>query len=432
MTTLKNPPEVPALAYFGLFLVFFFSCWIAIQFYLAARWAQSISRAHCYIPFIALITLFEWHRQWFCCGYNFYTVSSVLLMHPLTMRIFSYVGVFGATFLFLLATLPPLFSPKQVHSYLGSILFFGLLLIPSAAKKGGDATIGVFQTYLDPWGEDLDDYTASFEKILKNIEGVDCLVLSETSIPGKYFNHFPDNDLDQRSADSLRIEKALLNASYFKKMDILVGHIHPLGNNQFHNSVSLIHNGQVVGRNDKMRLLSVMESRWSFLPQVVLDAIDSGDFIAGRKKEALEGKFQYGVHICYDDYFGEECHSLAKQPIDLFVSLHNDIWVSSPSFKQNHFNQSLLRAVEGGIPIVRGANGGFCGYALHSGEYKIVEQTSGLHIFKVPLDRQFTLYPYLKDRFIIGVCFICILCYLRGGKSSILPRVEEEVDENAP
>ncbi len=434
MIALKNPPEFPFLAGFGFCLALFFSCWIASQIFLAAKVAFRGSGQGASITvfevllFICLVTLFEWHRQWFFSGYTFYTISSILLKHSYLTRCFSYVGVFGATFLFLAATLFPLFFPKKVISYMGALVFLGMGVIPSKINKQKTAKIALYQTNFDPWTnfeanpDPIDVQKSALIKMLDEIEGVDCLILSETSIPGRYFEG--------------EIQESILAQSKQKNIDILVGHFTPLDEEKesFHNSVSLVHQGKVVGRYDKMRLVSFMESRWEFLPKSILEALETTNFIAGKKKNILTGKFRYGIHICYDDYFGADHHDFILEKADLIASLHNDVWIEDRTFKWNHFNQTILRAVEGGIPVVRGANGGFVGYALPSGVYTMEEPRGKLeeklHIFDVDLDQLVTWYPVLQDRFVvIFALFWLIVCFLK--RLLVRGEREEEIDEKA-
>jgi apolipoprotein N-acyltransferase len=160
-----------------------------------------------------------------------------------------------------------------------------------------------------------------------------------------------------------------------------------------------------------------MEASWNFLPDLINDSIDMGNFNPGRNKTVLKGKYNYGLNICYDDYFSQDSAIFSKKDVDLIVSLHNDIWINNPRFQWNHFRQSLLRSIETGISSVRTANGGLSGFARPDGSFRITDGAEGIQVLEVPLVKNNTLYPFLRDRLFILISAVAILLgYVRPYK----------------
>ena len=414
MLDLKNPPGYEILRIFGLFLVLFFSLWIAAQFWVCRKVLPSKIQLSSIFGFIGLITLFEWHRLAFFCGYNFYHVSYLLDFIPRGERVFAFFGVHGATFLVLAAFLPPLIFPKKRSSYWFTILFICSLFSPQFTTFKKRFKVGILHTDLQPWGTDEKEYRKEFSRLLSQVDGIDLLVLSETSVPGKYFFDYPQDIHSEILLRCLRIENELIQLSFNKDIDIVVGHIHPGSENKSYNSATLIHKGNVVGRYDKMRLLSVMESKWDFLPEGIQEALDTGHFEAGRQKVLLQGKYLYGFNICYDDYFGGDCHPFGLKGADLILSMHNDVWVDNPFFRLNHFRQSWLRGVENGIPSIRSANGGLSGFCTADGRQHLLPTQTGIVTVEIPLEKNLGTYPYFKDRLALMISLICVLSLFSG------------------
>ena len=414
MKDLKVPAGSYFLDAFGLVLALFFSLWIAIQFIVAIRAASNLKGVKKILGFVGLWVLIEYHRSWFLCGYNFYTLSSFLEKLGCVDKVFAFTGVFGATFLLLLAALPPFFFPKKRGSYLGMFLILFILTIPQFKKELAQIKVGVVRTQRDPWANNDKIYQQKYLDWLQSVNDLDVLVFSETSFPGKYFFCYPEGLTMEELLDCYKLEAAIVNLSFQKNIDVIVGHIYPGTNEKFLNVATLVHKGEIVGRYEKMRLMSVMENSWDFLPDSFKSILDTGNFIPGDKKNLLKGKYLYGVNICYDDYFGSDSSAFSKKGADLIISMHNDIWIENDCFKYNHFRQSLLRSMETGLPTVRSSNGGLCGYALPDGECNFFSPDEGLMVFQIPIFKNLTIYPYLQDRFFLLLAFGVLIVAFRN------------------
>lgn len=422
MGDLVVPPHLPSFKYFGLCLTLFFSVWIALQFYLASRLVYPFYDQGRVYAFIGFVTLLEYHRLWFLCGYNFYTIGSFLEHIPSSQKIFSLAGPLGATFLILSAILVPVLYPRRRSSYFAMAIFIVGLALPRFEKVGSKIKVGFVQTARDPWRDEETRYMQKYLEWIEKIDDVDLLVFGETSIPCKYFFRYPDGMTTEDLLLCYKLESAIVNLSYNKNIDVIVGHVYPDDAGGLKNVASLVHKGEIVGRYEKLRLMSIMEASWNFLPDLINDSIDMGNFNPGRNKTVLKGKYNYGLNICYDDYFSQDSAIFSKKDVDLIVSLHNDIWINNPRFQWNHFRQSLLRSIETGISSVRTANGGLSGFARPDGSFRITDGAEGIQVLEVPLVKNNTLYPFLRDRLFILISAVAILAgYVRPYKKTLAP-----------
>lgn len=409
MKDLKVPSDSIYLHYVGLFLALFFSLWIGLQFFFATKFANYLEGNKKISGFIGIWILMEYHRSFFLCGYNFYTLSSFLEKFPYLDKVFAFTGVFGATSLLLVSFLPLFFHPKKRSSYLGIFTFAFLVFVPQFTKTQSLIKVGIVHTTRDPWEMNDKIYLEKYLCWLQQIKDIDLLVFSETSFPGKYFLNYPNGLTMQELLNCYRLESEIINLSFKKDIDIVVGHICPAKNGKFFNAATLIHKGEIAGRYDKIRLMSVMEKSWDFLPDSFKMFLDTGDFLAGGKKTLLQGKYLYGINICYDDYFGCDAQVFSKKGADLIISMHNDVWIENEHFKTNHFRQTLLRSIETGIPSIRCANGGYSGFVLPDGEASFFPPGEDVKIFSLYLTKNLTLYPYLQDRFFLFFAFLALL-----------------------
>ena len=409
MKDLSVPQDAIYLHCFGPLLTLFFSLWIAIQSLLVTNFASTLQQKKKIFGFIGLWTLMEYHRIFILCGWNFYTISTILEKIPMLDRVFAFTGVFGATLLILFVSLPLFENPKKSSSYIGLFLFTTLIFVPQFKKTNTTIRVGVVQTARDPWEMNDKLYLEKYLAWLKGIKDLDLLVFSETSLPCKYFFKYPGGLTMGELLDCYSLESAIINLSFNNNTDVIVGHIYPTENGKHLNVATLVHKGEVVGRYDKNRLISVMEKSWDFLPDSFKSFLGAGDFSAGQKKALLRGKHLYGINICYDDYFGSDSNVFSKKAVDLIVSIHNDIWFQNDHFKTNHFRHSLLRSIENGLPTIRSANGGYSGYILPDGECAFFPPGEGVKTFSIPLSKNLTLYPYLQDRFFVFIAFLLFI-----------------------
>lgn len=122
--------------------------------------------------------------------------------------------------------------------------------------------------------------------------------------------------------------------------------------------------GDLIGLYDKIHLVPFGE----YLPfQQILESIGleqltrvRGGFASGvepRPLLAVPGLPALGVLICYEAIFPDEVVQGPSRP-SVLLNVTNDGWFGETWGPYQHFHQARVRAVEQGLPLIRGANNG--------------------------------------------------------------------------
>ena len=85
----------------------------------------------------------------------------------------------------------------------------------------------------------------------------------------------------------------------------------------------------------------------------------------------------YGVAICYEDTDSAQMRALAKKGAKALVFITNDSWFSDSVEAEQHAWQSVARAVETGLAVVRAGNSGVTGTVLPDGRASWLSDGSG-------------------------------------------------------
>ncbi len=132
---------------------------------------------------------------------------------------------------------------------------------------------------------------------------------------------------------------------------------------RYYNSVYVIDGkGQITAAADKAHLVPFGE----YMPfedvfqdlGIAAVAAMPGGFSAARDHQMLTaGTSSFYPLICYEAIFPEEIGAQADGAAAL-LNVTNDAWFGNTPGPYQHFHQARLRAVERGLPLVRGANSG--------------------------------------------------------------------------
>ena len=101
-----------------------------------------------------------------------------------------------------------------------------------------------------------------------------------------------------------------------------------------------------------------------------------------------------GPVICYEAMYPSLVHQLALKGANLLVVFTDDAWYGKTAASHQLYQQTMIRAIEEGIPLIRAANSGYSGAISGSG--KLI-RTSGRFTkeaitLTVPLDSHETFY----------------------------------------
>lgn len=130
----------------------------------------------------------------------------------------------------------------------------------------------------------------------------------------------------------------------------------------FFNSAYLVTpGGALSGRYDKVHLVPFGEyvplKRLLFFVKKLTHGV--GDFSPGLGPYPVPyGHAGLGVLICYESIFPELASAQVRNGADLLVNITNDAWFGRTSAPWQHFEMSILRAVETRTYLIRSANTG--------------------------------------------------------------------------
>lgn len=314
----------------------------------------------------------EWLRGVLFTGFPWNAVGYGAMPVPLLMQSAGIVGIAGmnvlAVFVFAMPALLGTRHGRRLGLTLAALLFaahvgygyYALHIVPP--PPGEDTVIRLVQPVIDQ-ATKLDDGARAeiFERHLalsaaKPANGgrrPDIVVWPETSIP---FILTDNPDALVRIADVLEDDQVLI-----------AGAVRTEGAGsgkapRYYNSIYAIDGkGQIIGAADKVHLVPFGE----YMPfadvfeGLGVDAVAMpGGFSAAREPQLLValGKSLYPL-VCYEAIFPAEITAAADGAAAL-LNVTNDAWFGRTPGPYQHFHQARLRAVERGMPLIRGANNG--------------------------------------------------------------------------
>ena len=180
----------------------------------------------------------------------------------------------------------------------------------------------------------------------------DIIIWPETSVPG-YLEDEPEL-LKEISSLSRRVFPAYL----------LVGTPQQGRSRTLYNSATLLFQGKIIERYDKLHLVPFGEfipwpgffSRFSFAGLV-------GNFSRGEDYTVFslsqtKPKIKFSALICFEDVFGHLARRFRQKGARFLVNMTNDAWFEDSSEPEQHLQASVFRAVENRVNVVRSANTG--------------------------------------------------------------------------
>lgn len=122
-----------------------------------------------------------------------------------------------------------------------------------------------------------------------------------------------------------------------------------------------------------------------------------------------DGPFEVGPLICYEDTQSYLARESVNAGALLLINLTNDSWFDGSIEPVQHFHQSIFRAVETGVPLIRAANSGVTGSISPIGTTTLLTSNdkldgfSGFWVGRVPkMNAPFsTLYLFFGDWLLI-------------------------------
>jgi apolipoprotein N-acyltransferase len=124
----------------------------------------------------------------------------------------------------------------------------------------------------------------------------------------------------------------------------------------------------------------------------------------------------FAVPICFEDSFATVCREMVypggEKAADFLVNISNDGWFDGTFEVEQHWDQSVFRAVENRVPVVRSVNTGISGFIDSCGRTAVrvrteagrVQSVEGWTAARLELDGRATVYGRHGDMFAYALC----------------------------
>ena len=403
----------------------------------------------------------EWTRSWIFTGlpWNSLEVSQIY-----TLNILSNVSFIGPTGLCFLITLlntsiavaieqallirkAQKITPQAMYSSSKRFIVLpaaalALLIISSLVAKKLTPTnqtdsslrVALIQGNFEPYYQGLNQEQYAFHmntyrtlsmEALK--QKPDLLFWPETPLPSSW--HYDANFPNLVKQISSSRNTPLIFGTGFKEVDALA----PEKTYHFNSALVTDSVGQIAARYDKMHIVPYGE----FMPfrylmsESLYKAVDK---LRGMGTSLSPGRIhkvfdlprgsRIGVNICFDDIFSDTSRGFALNGANILSTITNDSWFHQSAGGAQHTAQSILRAVETGLPLIRCGNTSESMVVLPDGSIPHIllnpEDQSRFSRGSLIADVPFTIDPkptfYLKHPFlsptILSILSFSILFYL--------------------
>lgn len=351
-------------ALFGLPLVL--AIFISTGSALAWRWRES---NHYILAFSSIWVFLEWVRSWIFTGLPWNLLGYSLAFSEELIQLGSLVGIYGMSFLviYISAGAIDLTNDRKRNSYfvfsltiVVGALIFGDWRLKQYPTSFSDIKIRIVQPNIpqsDKW--DIDTF---WEHLGSHVElsrintgfNPDIILWSEAAVTIPY--HVPVIKKHLRSAlvspDSILITGGVID----KKTED--------GHETYSSMYAMNGLGDILFEYYKAHLVPFGEyiPLGSILP---IKKLTPGleDYTEGERGKTATLKLpahpkrvlEIKPLICYEAIFSDEARA---SETDIIINVTNDTWYGKSSGPYQHFQMARMRAVENGVPLVRGANSG--------------------------------------------------------------------------
>lgn len=334
-----------------------------------------------YLSFAAIFVLTEWLRghiftgfPWNLFGYSWVDIQPVI-------QITSLGSVYFLTWLTILWASIGGFWIVQERPFIQKLIVPALLALSFAGVYAfGSARINSYATeYHDgieikivqpniPQHEKWDraKMTENFFKLLR-------LSYPETENGSTTYVIWPETALNYHYANdetSMNLIRQML-ASYQGDAYLFTGLLRQDADSAYGNSIVMINkSGEISNIYDKHHLVPFGEyipfQKWlPFGPIAQFSGFKKG---RGAQSMSTPDGLSYSPLVCYEAIFpGKVVNPLQKRP-DFLLNTTNDAWYGDSAGPRQHFAQTIFRAVEEGIPLIRAANTGISALIAPTGQ----------------------------------------------------------------
>lgn len=365
-------------------------------------------------PFV--FVLFEYSRSITELAFPWLTLGNTQTYFVEKIQFVEFTGVYGLSFLILVVnvlfymSLKRIFENKTFFSwdvlkYLVLAIFiyilpdfYGFYVLRNADKEvKKEMKVGLIQPDINPWlkwegtlSDQLELYMGMTKKLVEENPNVELIVYPETAITyyfllsqyRYYFNWFK-NEIDKLN---VAILTGFPDAKFYDDASKAPPSSHLIKEtgqryDAFNAMGLFIPNENKVQKYAKMILVPFGErlpyaDTFHFLIEPLQWGVGISNWAKGRDTTVFEMKtrdgnlVKFSGLICYESIYPTFVREFVKRGAQFLVVITNDSWYGNTSGPYQHFQYSILRAIENRRSIVRCANGGISGFIDPYGRVK--------------------------------------------------------------
>ncbi len=382
-------------------LLFFLPMW----FYMFVK-RNVGSNFHLFVfPFV--FVLFEYFRSTTELAFPWLTLGNTQTYFLEKIQFVEFTGVYGLSFVILVVNVlfylaikkffeeRKIFSKSSLKYFALAVLiyvlpdFYGVYVLKNEKSFDKEIKVGLIQPDINPWlkwegtlADQINLYLGVTKKIVEENPDVELVVYPETAItyylllsPYRYYLNwfkseidrlkiavltgFPDakfyDDASKAPPSSHLIKETGQRYDAFNAMGLFVPNFDKI---QKYAKIILVPFGERLPYADTFHFL-IEPLQWG---------VGISNWAKGRDTTVFEMKTRKGEVIkfsgvvCYESIYPSFVREFVKRGAQFLVVITNDSWYGNTSGPYQHFQYSILRAVENRKSIVRCANGGISGF----------------------------------------------------------------------
>ncbi|MCX7763049.1 MAG: apolipoprotein N-acyltransferase [Candidatus Kryptonium sp.] len=369
------------------------------------------------IVFPFAYTLFEYFRSTTELAFPWLTLGNTQTYYLEKIQFIEFTGVYGLSFLILVVNVLLYLGIKEIlkqrdflsktalrYFFVGVLIYivpdiYGLYVL----KKSSDVSfkemkVGLIQPDINPWlkwegtlAEQLELYMGMTKKIINEHPDVELVVYPETAItyyfllsPYRYYFNWFKNQIDSLN---VAILTGFPDAKFYDDPSQAPPSSHLIKEtgqryDAFNSMGLFLPKSDKIQKYAKMILVPFGErlpyaDTFHFLIEPLQWGVGISNWAKGKDTTVFEMerrngeivKFSGGV--CYESIYPSLIREFVKRGAQFLVVITNDSWYGNTSGPYQHFQYSILRAVENRRSIVRCANGGISGFIDPYGRVQI-------------------------------------------------------------
>jgi apolipoprotein N-acyltransferase len=153
-----------------------------------------------------------------------------------------------------------------------------------------------------------------------------------------------------------------------------------------------------------------------YLPFLRYYCVRSQDTSPGKEYKVLDaGRYQVGAAICFESAFPSILRHMTASGANLLCVITDDEWFARTATSEQHLSKSVLRAVENGRYLLRGAATGTSSIIDPKG--RVLDRTelfdSGVLVRDVWTQDGLTMYARFGDWIVYGSMLFCLFIAAR-------------------